>query len=170
MKSRKSGITLSAASASVFLAGCMTSGSTMAIPVCGMAGTSRDTCEVKSSGKTVCHIYVGGAASAPFVYPSELQVPKKAKKVIVVWHLMDKNAVFVGKADGPEFTSSAGEFFDRDTSDDSDGDSTSGFPARHFRVKFTNKALANPAKYTINYKDDAGNPAQCDPKISNSSD
>jgi len=154
----------------LLLVGCATPLASVAIPACGLAGTPRDTCDVRMSGKTVCHVYVGGSKNAPFVYPSELQVPKKAKKVTIVWHLLDKNAVFFNKTEGPNFTSSASEFFDSDTTDDQDGDQTSGFPARHFRTKFTNTPLGSPAKYTIKFRDDAGQTAECDPTINNSSD
>ena len=98
------------------------------------------------SGKTVCHIYVGGSKAAPFVYPSELQVPKRAKRVVIVWHLLDKNAVFMDKTEGPNFTTSASEFFDSDTTDDAEGELTSGFPARHFRTKFRNIPLAKSSE------------------------
>jgi len=158
------------ASAVLFAVGCGTPTLSAAVPACGLAGTPRDTCETRMTGKTVCHIYVGGSKAAPFVYPSELQVPKRAKRVVIVWHLLDKNAVFIDKNEGPNFTSSGSEFFDSDTTDDPDGDLTSGFPARHYRTKFRNNPLANPAKYTIKFRDDAGQIAECDPTINNSTD
>lgn len=166
----KLGSKIALASLTLFVVGCATPRMSSAVQACGLPGTNRDTCEVRPSGKTICHVYVGGSAAAPFVYPAELQVPKRAKRVVIVWHLLDKNAVFNDKTEGPNFTSSASEFFDSDTTDDPDGDSSSGFPARHFRSKFKNNPLGNPAKYTIKFRDDAGQAAECDPTINNSSD
>ena len=135
--------------------------------VCGMSNTEANTCIVGLL-RTVCHVYVAGTKDAPFVYPYKLNVPAGARNVVIVWTVLDRRASFRDRNDGPNLSANP-EFSEGDTSDDADGASVSGQEARHFKFKFTNKALATPLPYSIKFKTDAGTPTECDPYISNSS-
>jgi len=135
--------------------------------VCGLSNTRASTCERKGN-RTICHVYVGGLASAPFVYPYELLVPKGPKNVVIVWHVLDEKAGFRDKNDGPNLTGA--DFTDGDTTDDSDGSSTNGGEARNYRMKFKNPGLVDPVPYTIKFKTESGTATECDPKIGNLSD
>jgi hypothetical protein len=132
---------------------------------CGMSDKTADTCEVKGN-KTICHVYVGGNANAPFVYPYTLFVGTSAPDITIVWTLLDKNASFRDRNDGPNFSSNP-EFSDPDTTDDPDGGSANGHAAKHYKVKYKNTPLGVKHRYSIKFKTNTGTVAECDPVINN---
>lgn len=132
---------------------------------CGMSDRTADTCEVKGS-KTVCHVYVGGNSSAPFVYPYTLFVGTGTRNIKIVWTLLDKNASFRDNSDGPNFGGNS-EFTDPSTTDDSDGDTPNGHATKNYGVTYKNTPSGVNHRYTIQFKTNTGTIAQCDPVIHN---
>ena len=134
---------------------------------CGMPDRTEDTCVVVNPHKTVCHVYVGGSANAPFVYPYALYVGNGTRNLTIVWTLLDRSASFRDKNDGPNFGGNT-EFSDGDTTDDSDGDHVNGHATKHYRVTYKNTPTGLSIPYSIKFRTNTGVVAECDPTINNS--
>ncbi|MCE9660446.1 MAG: hypothetical protein K8R60_18115 [Burkholderiales bacterium] len=150
---------------------------------CAMATQSANTCQVKTSmfgrKRLVCELIVGGSPDQPFVYPYVLDLSQSDKTIpiFLVWKLVDPGYKFVDKNSGPTQPGMSSAFTDGDTTDDDDGATANGGPARKYRWKYAHPGTAVTYKYDMRFQvPNLADPSQppvtvtCDPTIKSSAD